>query len=61
MNVLDNKITDLHIYLQQLFKWSNSLSLSEKARSKQLFADLWLLDIELLQFLDGQNLPEWTD
>lgn len=61
MNTLNNKISDLHNYLQQLFKWSNSLSLSEKARSKQLFADLWLLDIEILQFLDGQSLPKWTN
>lgn len=61
MNELYERIADLHNYLQQLFNWSYSLNDSDKARSKQLFADLWLLDIELLQFLNGKELPEWTD
>lgn len=61
MNILDAKIKALHNYLQQLFEWSNSLSPSEKTRIRQLFADLWLLDIELMQFLNGNSLPEWTN
>lgn len=61
MNDLDKQIIDLHNYLQQLFKWSNSLSKAEKSRGKQLFADLWALDLELLQFLEGEELQEWTD
>lgn len=59
MDSLDRKIYDLHNYLQKLLKWSNSLNSSEKTRSKQLFADIWLFDLELLQFIDGKDLPEW--
>lgn len=60
MRELDNRILCLHEALQDLFAYSVSLSLEEKRRSKQLFADLWLMDTELLQFLDGVDLPEWT-
>ena len=60
MEELNKRIYYLHSQIDLLLKWSNTMKAEQKNASRQLFKDIWLFDIELLQYLDGKKLPEWT-
>lgn len=60
MEEINKRIYYLHSQIDLLLKWSTTLNDEQKHASRQLFRDIWLFDIELLQYLDGKELPEWT-
>lgn len=60
MEEINKRIYYLHSQIDHLLKWSTTLNDEQKNASRQLFKDIWLFDIELVQYLDGKELPEWT-